>query len=119
MSLQGRERKGQVPEIGKPPCSKRAFDPQMVEVVCGRRPLSLSVVRAIDAPRARVCHLASRRPVRRVDGVEESQSPSRPREYAAALASTPPPRHTSSARRSASSSYQAGREARPARSASR
>ena len=35
MSLQGRERKGQVPEIGKPPCSKRAFDPQMVEVVCG------------------------------------------------------------------------------------
>jgi hypothetical protein len=35
MSLQGRERKGQVPEIGKPPCSKRAFDPQMVEVVRG------------------------------------------------------------------------------------
>ena len=39
MSLQGRERKGQVPEIGKPPCAKRAFDPQMVEVVCSRRPL--------------------------------------------------------------------------------
>ena len=35
MSLQGRARKGQVPEIGKPPCSKRAFDPQMVEVVRG------------------------------------------------------------------------------------
>ena len=39
MSLQGRERKGQVPEIGKPPCAKRAFDPQMVEVVGSRRPL--------------------------------------------------------------------------------
>ena len=57
MSLQGRERKGQVPEIGKPPCAKRAFDPQMVEVVCGRRPLS------VVAPSTRhdLCHLASRR----------------------------------------------------------
>ena len=43
MSLQGRERKGQVPEIGKPPCAKRAFDPQMVEVVRGGVPLSESV----------------------------------------------------------------------------
>ena len=54
MSLQGRERKGQVPEIGKPPCSKRAFDPQMVEVVRGGVLCHCERRRAIDAPRARV-----------------------------------------------------------------
>ena len=109
MSLQGRERKGQVPEIGKPPCAKRAFDPQMVEVVCGRRPLS------VVAPSTRhdLCHLASRRPVRRVDGVEGAQSPPLARRRRRG-------HHSRVARRrSASSSCPDSWEARPARSASR
>ena len=32
LSLMGRQRKGQVPELGTPPCAKRAFDPQMIDV---------------------------------------------------------------------------------------
>ena len=58
MSLQGRE-EGANPEIGKPPCSKRAFDPQMVEVVW---PASF-VTACVGHRRARasVRRLASRR----------------------------------------------------------
>ena len=59
MSLQGRERKGQVPEIGKPPCSKRAFDPQMVEVVRSRRPVVADIAPSAPSTRRRArWHLA-------------------------------------------------------------
>ena len=102
MSLQGRERKGQVPEIGKPPCSKRAFDPQMVEVVCSRRPLSLR------ASAAAFRRLASRR--QRGGGVAVAAT-----RASRALESTRRPSlHTH--RRSASSSCPGLLAARPARS---
>ena len=110
MSLQGRERKGQVPEIGKPPCSKRAFDPQMVEVVCGRRPVVADI--APSAPSTR--HERESATSRRVDRCVASMAWGS-RSRLAARESTPRPSrrrrrrdpHTSSARRSASWNYQA------------